>query len=235
LIAFLDCDDLWVPEKTDLQLRQFVENPSLGLVTCDVWWWEFPSDRRYVRPQRIGRTSRAIRRELAVRNSIGNASGVMIQRRVFGEVGVFDPKQLWAEDWELWMRIAERFPISIVHRPLMVYRTVSTSLTQQKRWARSNGYYQLARTAISRVRPAFWRPLLTLRAWSWREYCRAGYAYVERSPRSRYLLHATLALISWPFELTRDKLRHWVHALFGNWLARIYRSLKSRSPQQITG
>jgi glycosyltransferase involved in cell wall biosynthesis len=231
LIAFLDCDDLWLPEKNGLQVQHLVENPSVGLVTCDVLWWE--GGKRWIRPQRIGRTPAATRRELALRNCVGNASGVMLRRSVLSEVGVFDPEQIWAEDWELWMRIVAQFRISIVHRPLMVYRAVSTSLTQQNRWQRAEGYYQLSRAAIRRSRPSFWRPLLILRAWSWREHCRGVCAQLEGLPRWRYLLHATLALLSWPFELTRHKVQQCVHALFGDGIRKFYRLMRSGPPQPV--
>src|SRR5688500_487344 len=32
LIAFLDADDVWVPEKTALQVNEYSQNPDLGLV-----------------------------------------------------------------------------------------------------------------------------------------------------------------------------------------------------------
>lgn len=231
LIAFLDCDDLWVPDKTKLQVQHLVENPNVGLVTCDVWWWE--GGKRSVRQQRIGRTPAATRRELTVRNCVGNASGVMLRRSVLSNAGLFDPEQIWAEDWELWMRIADHSRISIVHQPLMVYRTVSTSLTQQKRWQRAEGYYRLSRAAIRRARPFLCRPFLILRAWSWREHCRGVCAQLEGLPRWQYLLHATFAFLSWPFEATKQKAQHWVHALFGNGIRKFYWLMRSRRPQPI--
>lgn len=231
LIAFLDCDDLWAPEKTAVQVQHLIEKPDTGLVTCDIWWWDVQTNQRQMKQLPIGSTQAAIRRRLAIRNYIGNASGVLIPRRVLEAVGNFDPKQIWAEDWDLWVRIAERFPISIIRRPLMVYRGTSISVTTKNLWARSQGYYEQARRVI-RSRPVFWRPLLILHAWGWREYFRTLCARNERMSRGRYLLHAVLALISWPFEETRSKFGHCARALLGERIFAWYQAFRARSGLQ---
>src|SRR5262245_2930157 len=33
LVCFLDCDDFWLPEKTELQARHLLEHDQVGLVT----------------------------------------------------------------------------------------------------------------------------------------------------------------------------------------------------------
>ncbi|MEW6679749.1 MAG: glycosyltransferase family A protein, partial [bacterium] len=36
-IAFLDCDDMWSPEKLELQVGLLDKNPNIGLVYCDAF------------------------------------------------------------------------------------------------------------------------------------------------------------------------------------------------------
>ena len=236
LIAFLDCDDVWTPEKTALQSQLLAANPEAGLVTCHSWWCDVQSGRGGLYFQRLGRTHAVLRRKLAVRNYVGNASGVMTRRRVLDEIGGFDPSQVWAEDWELWLRIAERYRIMLVDRPLMTYRVVPDSLTQQRRWARSDAYYRFSLAAIRKVKPVFWRPILFLRSWSWREYSWAVCARLEGLPRWRYLAHAFLALISYPFEWTVEKSKDLIRALLGESFYKIYRVLRPlgvRAPGRV--
>src|SRR5215813_13537595 len=93
LLAFLDCDDAWLAEKTALQTEYLNSHPEVGMVTCHAWWWEPQSDRRWV-VRLGGKRGASIKRELMVRNCLGNASGVMIRRSVFQRVGLFDPAQV---------------------------------------------------------------------------------------------------------------------------------------------
>src|SRR5260370_27491420 len=38
LIAFLDCDDLWVPAKTERQIEHLLDHPAVGPLTSDPAW-----------------------------------------------------------------------------------------------------------------------------------------------------------------------------------------------------
>jgi glycosyltransferase involved in cell wall biosynthesis len=224
MIAFLDCDDLWLPEKTVLQEKYLTAHPEVGLVTSHVWWWDPRQNKCWVARIRTRRSAGAALRELAVRNNIGNPSGVMIRRQLFQQVGLFDPRQ-WAEDRELWIRVAAHSRIGLINRPLMVYRVTPTGLSHQSLQQRSEGHYQLSRQAIRRIRPAFWRPLLLIRAWSDREFFRADHAQRERR-RWAYLLHASLSLLSNPLEHSAPKLKHVTRALIGESLYKLYSLLR---------
>ncbi len=224
LIAFLDCDDTWLPDKNALQLDYLLAHPEAALVSGHAWWWDPMSDRRWI--ERIGTRRSKLRRELMIQNCVGNASGAIVRRRILEEVGLFDPAQIWAEDWELWMRVASRGEIAFIERPLIVYRVVPTSLTHQRGWERTSGYFNLSFKAIKTFRPACWRPILWARAWSKRELVWATIALDQRLGRRAYLHHAALALLSYPFEQPCAKLKHFVRAITGSAFVRGYRYLK---------
>src|SRR6185312_7538905 len=59
-------------------------------------------------------------RQLALRDAwVGSSnSGALIHRRVFDAVGGYAEDLVAAEDWELWLRIGERFRIRNVHEVL---------------------------------------------------------------------------------------------------------------------
>ena len=228
LIAFLDCDDLWVPEKSERQIQHLLDKPEVGLITCDPWWWDIQTNQCEVRPLRPGNTQSAIRRKLAIRNYLGNASGIVVRRSALDAVGVFDPAEIYAEDWEMWRRIASRFDVSIVRSPLMVYRANPYSLTHQRLGERPDGYYALARRAI-RSEKALWRPLLLLHALAWREYFKTIYAR-DQNRRWQYVLHALASFLCWPIEETSGKLRLIARALLGERIFTVYKSLARPTP-----
>jgi glycosyltransferase involved in cell wall biosynthesis len=54
---------------------------------------------------------------------------ICVRRRVYEVVGGFNPALRCVEDWEMWVRIAARFPIYHVREPLAVYRMHDASNT----------------------------------------------------------------------------------------------------------
>jgi glycosyltransferase involved in cell wall biosynthesis len=224
LIAFLDCDDTWLPDKNALQVDYLAAHPEAAIVSGHVWWWEPLTNRRWL--ERLGVRRSKLRREITIHNCVGNASGTLVRRRILEEVGLFDPTQIWAEDWELWMRLASRGEIGFIERPVIVYRVVPTGLTHQRRWERVAGYFHLSFQAIEAFRPAYWRPILRLRAWSKRELGWALVSLDQRLGRRAYLQHAALAFLSYPFEQPWMKLKHFVRAVTGSTFLRGYRYLK---------
>jgi GT2 family glycosyltransferase len=46
----------------------------------------------------------------------------MIRRRLFDEVGLFDERLIACEDYDLWLRIGYRYPVSLIETPLIIKR-----------------------------------------------------------------------------------------------------------------
>lgn len=213
LVAFLDADDLWLPEKLERQLAHLAARPELGLVSCDRWVWKVEKGWRY--QERFGpRRGADARREVMVRNIVGNPSQVLARRAALLAVGGFDRSMRWAEEWELWTRLAARAPLGFVREPLMIYRWHSTGLAHEKVWERLPGQLAIAFRAIGAFQPAWRRPLLLLRAWSLVEMTRATYAVDFQLPREVQVRHGLRAL-AYPFEEPREKTRVAVRALMG--------------------
>jgi glycosyltransferase involved in cell wall biosynthesis len=215
LIAFIDQDDAWLPEKTERQVKHLTSHPGAGLVSARRHWYlDQQTGNCWLEP--IGfRPGQDLRCEMALRNCIGPPSSVMVRRSILDEIGAFDPRQIWTEDWELWMRVLEHSEIGFVDEPVMIYRRHFTNATGHRPRERTDGHYALSRQAIRRVRPAWRRPILALRARSRRELFCALCALVEGLPRWRYVWHASRALFAYPFEQTGVKLKHLTRGLFG--------------------
>ncbi len=121
-IAFLDADDLWEPTKLEKQVPCLKDNPEIGLVHT----WMAVIDQQGKPTGRV-MTSNAegeVWQQLVEQNTVA-CSSVIVRRSCFETVGVFLPRNecpVDVEDWEMWIRVASRYPFAMVKEPLMLYR-----------------------------------------------------------------------------------------------------------------
>jgi glycosyltransferase involved in cell wall biosynthesis len=57
---------------------------------------------------------------------------IVVRRAVYEELGGFDDRLIYAEDWEMWVRLAARFPVYYEERPLACYRLHDDSNSGRK-------------------------------------------------------------------------------------------------------
>ena len=119
-IAFLDADDLWLPAKIAEQLAAFQAQPNLGAIGCGaelvdaagvhIRFLDY-AQRHPVLHESWNQVSQF--RAVALRQFWVSASGsgALIPKRTFEDVGVFDETLRAAEDWDMWLRIAAKYPI----------------------------------------------------------------------------------------------------------------------------
>jgi glycosyltransferase involved in cell wall biosynthesis len=128
-IAFLDADDLWEPSKLEKQVTALEENPEVGLV----YTWVALVDEQGKFTGRIFKNNAEgnVWNKLTERNIVECGSVAMVRRSCFETVGVFDHNlRSFVEDWDMWLRIASRYPFKVVKEPLVYYRQISTSASR---------------------------------------------------------------------------------------------------------
>jgi len=125
-LAFLDCDDEWLPEKLELQAREIQDGgSSLGLVFCD--WIDidefsneianspWKTEKKLFVPKNFN--------ELLKGNRIySSGSGVLIRKKCFDEVGFFDESLRAIEDWDMWLRVIQKYGVKFIPKPLTKLR-----------------------------------------------------------------------------------------------------------------
>ncbi|MBN1611287.1 MAG: glycosyltransferase [Polyangiaceae bacterium] len=118
LFAFLDSDDRWHPEHVAAQVEFFSAHPDYGMVLTDVQYTDTAdADTWYLsRRDKIPVDGDVLR--YVVRYPILTPSSAMIVRKVYDAVGGFDCSLQTAEDLDFHMRVAARFPIGVIERPL---------------------------------------------------------------------------------------------------------------------
>ena len=128
LIAFLDADDIWLPEKLAKQVTLFDTDPELGVAY---------TGRYFIDPQgRVrGPERRAMIRgfvlDVAIKRTIPPFSSTIIRRAVLDDVGYFDESIPMAIDYDLWLRVAMKYRFDFVDEPLLLYRTGHANLSRR--------------------------------------------------------------------------------------------------------
>jgi glycosyltransferase involved in cell wall biosynthesis len=130
-IAFLDSDDLFLPTKLEKQIRVFWQNPDLGFVHCN--FSKFDEQGRNLGVRDTSRFRGHIYPGMLLEWSVLMAMPCMLMAaHALKEVGGFDEQMTWAEDLDIWRRIARRYPIEVVPETLVKVRVHSTSTSFDK-------------------------------------------------------------------------------------------------------
>lgn len=115
----LSTDDWWMPDNIQAKLTFLEENPECGMVYSDGYNY-YKDGKKHLFSQNDSFFSGEILEDLLRYNFI-KAPSVMLRMDVLDEVGLYD-ENLLIEDWDLWIRIAEKYPIGLIRNPLIYYR-----------------------------------------------------------------------------------------------------------------
>jgi glycosyltransferase involved in cell wall biosynthesis len=142
-ITFLDADDLWTPDKLELQLAALKQHPEAGVAyswTCNIKEGECI---HYVKPVFEGN----VYENLLLCNFISNGSNPLIRREAIESVGEFDTTLKSSEDRDYWLRIAARWHFIVVPKAQILYRLSSSS--------KSNNLERMKQASLMALEKAF--------------------------------------------------------------------------------
>jgi glycosyltransferase involved in cell wall biosynthesis len=117
LLAFLDDDDRWMPDKLAKQVPLFAD-PAIGLVYCGV---AIVDERGKVAWQVLPTRRGDIYKALLFKNYPLTGSVVVTRRACFEQLGTFDQKLPPFEDHDMWLRIARRYRVDFVPEALTLF------------------------------------------------------------------------------------------------------------------
>ena len=128
MVAFCDDDDVWLPEKLEVQLAQMEAEQSDTSVTGIVVEYE---DRSVVRVP----TAEQLRLEHLVRHRVmaAHPSSVVVRRSALSRIGLVDEQipGSYGEDFDWLLRAVQAGPISVVSQPLVRVRWGGSQFSRQ--------------------------------------------------------------------------------------------------------
>lgn len=139
IIAFLDADDLWLPDKLETTLFHF-DLEKFDLIFTDFFY----GNDKEIHVSRLNLKQMNIQELEYCTKSISDfiqynripILTVLVKRDVIEQVGLFDENCVPAEDYDLWLRLLKNnFKFQSINIPLSVYRIQEFSSTARDRYA----------------------------------------------------------------------------------------------------
>ena len=118
-LAFLDSDDLWLPDKLARQMAHLNNQPGLLVSQTDETWVRLGI--RVNQPLSHRKVGGWIFMPSLARCLV-SPSAVILHRRLLEAHGGFDETLPAAEDYDLWLRLTWRYEVGLVAAPLVIKR-----------------------------------------------------------------------------------------------------------------
>lgn len=135
-IAFLDCDDLWMPEKLEKQIPLFNDS-KVGLVYSDVIHFNSNNDTFYISASSSFYRGMCFARLL--KNYFLSLPSVVIRKVALDqETEWFDQRFNLIEEYDLFMRIAYSWKLDMCKEALAKYRVHKSSCS----WTKEELFYK---------------------------------------------------------------------------------------------
>ena len=201
-LAFLDSDDVWKPEKLGVQMDFMGEHPEIKLVCTDSSiMGSSECGEGKLRRDFVGNLF-----PLLFSKSFIRTSTVLMTKECFGEIGYFNGEFEPAEDYDLWLRVAKRYPVAYLCQPLVRYRKHEENISRDKVTLRGNAFRVLERHYDPQLisAEAYHTRMSDLHLYCGRAYLRLGDVAMARKAFGRSLRHTPLRIRS---------IRYWLKAL----------------------
>jgi hypothetical protein len=232
LIALLDGDDVWEPEKLAVQVEAARRYPDSGLIAADGVRFHHEegtilNETLFVDvPLQQGAEVTARLYEQFLRIClIETPSQIMVPRHIFRTIGLF--RDIAADDYDFYLRVAARYDVTLIRQRLVRWRYRPTNRSgplegQQLRW-RANAV-EVRKKHLLQADPAYHSTVHSFNRW---ELCQIAHAAFENGRRSNPMWTTRYLLKLWrrhprempyvPTLLMRLWCPQWVIRFAGSW------------------
>ena len=128
LVSFIDADDIMHPQKIELSVKEFKDDVGM---TCGNYKILF--NRLTLYPKFYNHPI-DVNWELLMKQNFVASGSTTVRKDVLEQMNGFNEEYWIAEDYDLWLRISERYKIKYIHDILYFYSIVKNgnSLTQRE-------------------------------------------------------------------------------------------------------
>jgi glycosyltransferase involved in cell wall biosynthesis len=126
-VSFIDADDLWTSDKLESQMQALLANKSAAVAYS--WTDYIDANGKFLRAGIRAKITGDAYSKLLLSNFLENGSNPLIRKEAFTTVGNFDESLRAAEDWDMWLRLADRYEFVVVPKVQILYRVSATSMS----------------------------------------------------------------------------------------------------------
>lgn len=144
-ISFIDADDLWTPDKLELQLSALQQNLDAGVAYS--WTTNMRDDGQSLSFSQ-GCSSLLegnVYPQLLLGNFIGSGSNILIRQEVIKSTGLFESTLKAFEDWDFYLRLAAKWSFVVVPKNQILYRKTFDSMSSKAEAMEQEGLYAIKR------------------------------------------------------------------------------------------
>ena len=129
LVARMDSDDVSLPERFRAQVDFLTNHNNYAMV--GVAWKEMTSDlKKTIRVMRPPVSYAEIKKKILIKNTFCH-SAVMMRRKLLASVGGYDTKDLYSQDYDLWLRLISSYKVSNIKDVLHLRRIHNENLSHK--------------------------------------------------------------------------------------------------------
>ena len=128
-IARMDADDLSLPHRFETQFNFLENHPDYALVGSS--YLQMDGKDNVISLVRVLLEDREIKEGLKKQNWFGHGS-VMMRKSALQRVGGYDEKFIFAQDYDLWLRVAEKYKMANIDEPLYCWRLRDSGISKAR-------------------------------------------------------------------------------------------------------
>lgn len=126
-ISFMDADDLWTPDKLELQWQALQFNPQAAVAYS--WTDYIGESSQFLKSGRRIKANGDVFSKLLITNFLENGSNPLIRKEALEKVGGFDESLSASEDIDLWLKLSADYEFVCIEKPQILYRSSTNSLS----------------------------------------------------------------------------------------------------------
>jgi len=131
-IAFLDADDLWLPEKLKLQIEIMEQHPDFAMIHTDIKVIDVNGTllKESANKRRQSHNGMVFEEFFKTYRSLVMMSSALIRKSSIESMGLFDESLSVSEDYDFFLRFFWNYPVYLLDEPLVKYRITPGSISR---------------------------------------------------------------------------------------------------------